>query len=124
MPRRRPDRRVRELVRLRKAHEITVKAMAKVGNVHGQHWHNVECGFRRPGLPLLDAVAGAFGASVEVVFDHHRPFLDLDRSEAVALIYMAQDAKNRHPQPPEVLVTLANKLERHTRGGERRAKAA
>ena len=106
---------VREVIRLRKAHGYTSKGMAEAAGVHESHWCNVESGRRMPSLGLLNAAAAPFGGSVEVVYDHHRPFLDLDPAEAYELMRLAQHYRARHPEPSEVLVTLAAKLDKWMR---------
>lgn len=76
------DRRIREIVRLRKAAGISKALLAQATGIHESHWGNVESGRRNPGLGLLDAAAAPFGYSVDLVADHHRPFLELDPAEA------------------------------------------
>ena len=107
---------VATLARMRQAHGHSVRHLGRVAGIYHSNWGKVERGQLGATVGTLETVAAVYDMSLEVVADHQLPFLDLDPSEAVALMRLVQYAKERHPDPPEVLVTMANKLERHTRG--------
>ena len=104
------------LVRLRRYSGMTQKEASAVAGMSEGHWHDVESGRRTPELATLEKMARPFGVEVALIHGHHRPFLELDPAEAYEVMRIVAHYRRKMHEPPEVLVTLARKLEKWTRG--------